>query len=284
MVLTRFLQAAPAAALCALASCGLFSPGARVLVRIPEPPAHWQRAFPGLGFTLEYRDGSGRVQEDVVEDWRAPVEIICSKEQNSAILAYPCTAEGPPADAALRPAGGLFPLSLEATGGQEVLSLSWEDGCAALIVSRVKKLGRDMGRFNVSRLVERMRLAEDPWRWDAVTMAERIATGDFTAFDIELLPSRDVELTIVEGEWFLESPFAPVHGVGNDGKLALQAVALGPHTLFSMDGSEMRMYVGERETVVGPTSAYGSRMIPAFVSTFAPLGPMRKSFSHLTPP
>jgi hypothetical protein len=178
----------------------------------------------------------------------------------------------------------LFPLSLEATGGQEVLSLSWEDGCAALIVSRVKKLGRDMGRFNVSRLVERMRLAEDPWRWDAVTMAERIATGDFTAFDIELLPSRDVELTIVEGEWFLESPFAPVHGVGSDGKLALQAVALGPHTLFSMDGSETRMYVGEKETVVGPTSAYGSRMIPAFVSTFAPLGPMRKSFSHLTPP
>jgi hypothetical protein len=253
---------------------------------MPEPPLHWQCAFPGLGFTLEYRDARGRVQEVVGEDWSERVEVICSKEQNSPILAYPWAGEDSPAGAraVLPPAGGFFPLSLGVAGGKEVLCLSWEDGCAALVVSRVKELGRDVGLFNVPRMVERMRLAGDPWGWDSVAMAERIAAGDFTAFDIDPLPSRDVELAVAEGGWFLESPFATVRGVDSGGTLVLPAVPLGPHTLFSLKGARIGIYVGEKETIVGPMGAYGSRMILAFVSTFAPSGSMSTSFSHLTPP
>jgi hypothetical protein len=271
---------------CALFSCELFSPAARVLVVMPEPPPHWQRAFPGLGFTLEYRDASGRVQEVVGEDWSAGVEIACSKEQNSPILAYPWTDADSLAGArvVLPPAGGFFPLSLGVAGGQQVLSLSWEDGCAALVVSRVRALGRDVGLFNVPRLVERLRLADDPWTWDAVAMAERIAAGDFTVFDIDALPCRDVDLAVGEGQWFLESPCTTVRGADSAGMGVLPAVPLGPHTLFSLEGARIGIYVGEKETIVGPMGAYGNRIILAFVSTVAPSGPMSASFSHLTPP
>ena len=269
-----------------LLSCELLSPGARVIVRLPPPPPHWQRAFPGLGFLLEFRDASGRIQQLVGEDWTGGAEIFCSKEQNSPVLAYPWIVEGSPAGSnrVLPPAGGFFPLSLEDAGGQEALCLSWEDGCAALVVSRVKALGRDIGLFNVSRLVELMRLADDPWSWDAVGMAESIAAGEFTAFDIDPLPSREVELAVCEGEWFIESPCATARCVDSGGTLVLPAVPLGAHTLFSMDGSATSLYVGQRETIVGPRCPYGSRMILACVRTLAPSGPMSTSFSNRTPP
>jgi hypothetical protein len=133
-------------------------------------------------------------------------------------------------------------------------------------------------------MVERMRLADDPWSWDSVTMAERIAAGEFTAFDIDALPSRNVELAVGEGQWFLESPFATVRCVASGGTLVLPAVLLGPHTLFSLEGARIGISVGQKETIVGPMGAYGSRMILALVSAFAPSGPMSTSFSHLTPP
>ncbi len=282
--------AAPVAVICALLSCALlscelFSPAARVLVRMPQPPPHWKCAFPGIGFTIEYRDASGRIQEVVGEDWSAVVEIACSKEQNSPILAYPWTRDSTAgARVVLPPAGGFFPLSLGVVGGQHILSLSWEDGCAALVVSRVRALGRDVGLFNVPRLVERLRRADDPWTWDAVAMAERIAAGDFTSYDIDALPSRDVELAPAMGEWFLESPFAAVRSADSAGTLVLPAVPLGRHTLFSLEGARIEISVGEKETIVGPIRAYGNLMILAFVSAVAPSGPMSTSFSHLTPP
>jgi len=253
---------------------------------MPEPPPHWKSSFPDLGFILEFRDAGSRVQQVVGEDWSAGVEIACSKEENSPILAFPWSGGCPPAGAGLvlPPAGGLFPLSLETAGGQKVLSLSWKDGCAALVVSRIRALGRDVGLFNVPRLVERLRFADDPWSWDSVTMAERIAAGDFTAYDIDPLPSRDVELDVGDGQWFLESPFAAVRRVDSGGTLVLPAVPLGLHTLFSLEGARIGISVGEKETVVGPMGAYGSRMILACVSTVAPSGPMSTSFSHLTPP
>ncbi len=257
-----------------------------MLVRLPEPPLHWQRAFPGLGFLLEFRDASGRIQEVVGGDWVTEVEISCSKEQYSPILVYPWVDGDLPSGsrAVLPPAGGFYPLSLDAAGGREMLRLRWEDGCAALVLSRVQASGRDIGLFNVPRLVELMRLADDPWCWDAVTMAERIAAGEFTAFDIDPLPSRDVELAVCQGEWFLESPCATVRSVDSGGTLVLPAVPFGAHTLFSIDGCATRIYVGQRETILGPAGPYGNRMILASVSVLAPSVSMSTSFSNRTPP
>lgn len=245
---------AAAASLWVLLACELFSPGARVVVQMPEPPPQWLCAFPRLSFVVRYVDARGQQREVPVADWRASVEVVCSKEQNAPFLAYPVAALGgePGSPIVLPPAGGFFPLSLGSGESARMLSLSWEEGCAALLVSRVRSLGRDMSMFNLARLLREMRESEDPWGWDADRIAERIAAGCFSAFDISRLAVRDVTISPGEGEWFLESPFAPVRRAANGQRIELAAVPCGAHTLFSTAGERVRVFVGEEETVIGP--------------------------------
>ncbi len=247
--------AAPALAcgllLCALCSCGLFGAGARVLVQMPEPPPPWSQAFPDLLFIVEYVDARGCTAEVSAGPGKA-AWVECAKEQNAPVLAWPCAAELSPDRGDLRPAGGFYPLSLEEDTGAATLRLAWEDGCAALVVKKVRDAGRDTGLFNVARLAAAMREAADPWSWDSDAIAESIAAGSFTAFALDLLPRRDVEVAVGEGTWFLESPFSVPCTPGADGTVGFADVPLGAHTLFSDMGARRSMWVGTAEVLVGP--------------------------------
>ena len=151
----------------------------------------------------------------------------------------------------LRPAGGFFPLSLRASGDRQVVELSWEDGPAALVVLRVAAAGRDTSCFNVPRLCRFLRETGEPWALDLDAVAQKIAQGEFTAWDIDRLPCRDAEVQPGPGTWFIESPFfSTIDAAG--GKVVLPQIAWGTHRLFSTAGPSWTLEIGERESVLMP--------------------------------
>ena len=251
----RVVRLAMIAGMVSLSSCALAQPGQRAQVLLPPPPAHWQAAFPGLAFRLSARDGGGTPAQVIAQDWQQPVEIECSRAVNTPILAWPFVPAGraavPVGPGLLRPAGGFFPGGLRSFRGGQVIELSWEDGAAALVVDRVAAAGRDVSRFNVPRLCRFLREKGDPWSVDLDAAAQRIAEGEFTAWDLDRLPSRDARVTPGAGSWFLESPFSRPCAA-EQGVLLLGDVPEGSHRLFSLSGACWRLEAGEGVTLLVP--------------------------------
>jgi hypothetical protein len=229
-----------------LASCAAFPREQSVQVVLPPPPAHWQIAFPRIGFLVRSRDSQGRPTEVRTSDWRVAVSVVCARAVNTPILAWPFVSEGVADDrpaGALRPAGGFVPLSLRSAEGAEVVALRWEDGAAALVVDRICAAGRDPSRFNAARLCQYLREADDPWDVDLDAVAEALANGRLTVWDLKALPRQDVCLTMTSGVWFMESPFvAPV--ASEDGVLRLHGVTYGRHYLYSLAAARFCLDVG----------------------------------------
>jgi len=237
-----------AAAALSTACCNLV-PDEEVDILLPAPPAAWQITFPRMGFRIVTRDGHNCPVETTAADWHSPVAARCARGVSSPVLAYPL-------DGRLRPAGGFSALSLRSYQGREVLELTWMDGAAALVIARLADMGRNVSLFNVPRLRRFLAEAEDPWDVDLDAAAQKIAMGEFTAWDIDRLPSRDAEVGPGPGTWFLESPFSLPREAEN-GRIRLPGVSLGCHTLFSLDGRCWRLEVGRQEAFLADFDAIG---------------------------
>jgi hypothetical protein len=243
-------------ALCAAAvleGCGLFEADISVEVRLPPPPRRWSECFRELRFTLSYPDGDGEFRERRLEDWSPPVRVSLTKRANAPILAYPWS----PGDfggiprGVLCPAGALSSLCTTGDDGAQEISLCWEDGPLAEVFLFLWKSGIDPGRVNARRLAGYMRKSPDPWSWDVKKIAERLAAGDFRAYDVDRLPASDVRLSGFEGEWFFESPFSPSLCPDSGGVLEIAALPYGAHTLFSVRGESVGLFVDGRGPVAG---------------------------------
>ena len=239
------LAAAVAAAALSATACSLIAVDREIDVILPTPPAHWQLAFPTLCVLVCSRDSGGERTEATSTGWGTPVALGCARAVNVPVVAYPFV----PGDAsfpagALRPAGAFFPLSLRRQEGRDVLELSWEDGPAALVLDRVAATGRDLSRFNVTRLRGYLGKERDPWTVDLDTVAQEIAQGTLTAWDIDQLPAWDVTAAAGDGTWFLESPFsAPARAQA--GLVSLLGVPQGEHLLVSLSGECWRLQAGK---------------------------------------
>jgi hypothetical protein len=224
-------------------SCAPVAREAEMTVVLPAPPERWGRAFSDLGFELVYWDEAG-VEHRMDVPGVGTAEIPCPRQANSAVLAYPvCRSD---VSGLLRPAGALFPRNTE---DGTSLGLTWEDGPLALLISLLSSLGRDPSLFNAARLAEYFAREPDPWALDIAAMAQKIADGTFSAYDVDLLPCREVSFAAGTGEWFFESPFSTVVTADESGTVTVPALAFGMHGLFSVDGRALRIYVGQRETV-----------------------------------
>jgi len=250
----RFHQLTLVVVVMSSASCCDLATDEEVKVLLPAPPVLWQIAFPRLGFRVVTRDARNGMQERNVDDWRVPVVVTCARSVNSPILAYPLemgiadSAVFPPGH--LRPSGGFYPLSLRAFKGGEAVELTWEDGAAASVISRVAAQGpRDLSLFNVARLRQYLQEHADPWALDLDAVAQKISQGELTAWDIDMLPCRDTEVEPGPGTWFLESPFSSSFEAAN-GRIMLTRVSLGCHHLFSLDGRSWGMELGKQEAVL----------------------------------
>ena len=239
-----------AASLAALAAAGLidgcdvFGPSDRVTVGLPDPPAHWHRAFPRLSFELEYPGPGGELCVAGPFVWAERVTVACSKEANGAFLAWPLA--GDDRRRFLRPAGGLYPASARSGEGGDELGLTWADGCLAVVMLRLAVAGRRPAFLNAGRLGGYLAAESDPWCWDLTRIEERLAGGEFTARDIERLPTLDAVVQPGEGEWFLETPFGGLLTAGSAGTLELPGLPHGLHTLFGMDGRRVRLFADGR--------------------------------------
>jgi hypothetical protein len=252
-----------AASLAALAAAGLvdgcdvFGPCDRVTVLLPEPPPHWQRALAPLSFELEYPGPGGQLSVAGPFPWGPPVTIACSKAANGAFLAWPLA--GDERRRLLRPAGGLYPLSMRAGKDREELCLTWADGCLAVIMLRLAVAGMDTSLVNAERLGGYLAAEPDPWRWDLTHIEQRLANGRFAARDIDRLATVDAVVQPGEGEWFLETPFGgPVAAVPG-GTLELAGLPHGLHTLFGMDGRRVRLFADGRGVSALPMESPRSR-------------------------
>ena len=245
-----------AAGLAALAAAGLidgcdvFGPTARVTVCLPEPPPHWQRAFPRLSFELEYPGPDGEVCAIGPFAWGTRAAVACSKEANGAFLAWPLA--GDERRRLLRPAGGLYPLCVQSGECGEELCLTWADGCLAVVMLRLAAAGRDPALVNAARLGGCLAAEPDPWRLDLARIEQRLADGGFTAGDIDRLPTADAVLTPGEGEWFFETPFGTPIAAAPGGVLEAPGLPHGLHTLFGMDGRRVRIYADDRGVFTVP--------------------------------
>ncbi len=235
-----------------LDGCGLFSAEMPVEILLPPPPAQWAASFPGLRFTLLYQDGEGELGEVQLPEGCGRAHAVCSKKGNAPILAYPWSPRdhGGIERGVLPPAGGLSPLALTGNGGGGTLALTWEDGPLAEIFLLLIKTGLDTSRINSERLARYMRAIADPWDWDVNKIAERLASGSFSAYDIDRLPAVDARLSGFEGGWFLESPFSAVFHADAEGFLDLPGISCGAHCLFGPSGARVGLYVDDRGPAV----------------------------------
>jgi hypothetical protein len=243
----RFRLLALPAALLLAAGCSWFSASLEVRVRLPEPPEHWQRAFPELRFELACPEAYP-AQACAIPGGFATLRL--PKRVNWPVLAYPW-ARG----TRLPPAGGLFPLDLSADG--DTLELSWEHGPAAEVLQALAREGFDIARVNARRLLDEMlvRSGGDPGSLDLGSVAGRLASGHFRVTDLRPLPAREIALEVPSGTWFLESPFRSAQSLAAGQALLLPAVPLGPHRLFAVElPGGFAMYVRERDVLLLPFS------------------------------
>jgi hypothetical protein len=261
----RILWAITAMALC-LSGCSLLGPETVVAVHLPPLPDHWAAAFPGMRFLVLCPDGSEDVQGLVTAPAQSCVQLACSKGGNTPVLAYPLAAGETSADAeapgSLRPAGGFFPSSVNRNPDGLSMQLTWQDGPAALVVYRLLCAGMDVSLVNVQRLSACMAGARDPWDLDLDGIAEALARGAFTAYDIDHLPRRSVTLSSCRGSWVLESPFRPVCEAAADGALELPDISLGLHALHSADGRRILLSVGKNDVLLIRSAATASPSLP----------------------
>ncbi|MQY77500.1 MAG: hypothetical protein GH155_07740 [Spirochaeta sp.] len=234
-------------ALVFLSGCDLFSPSIRLKLSMPPIPAHWQRAFDNLKFQLIFMGPDRKKQESIIPGGSDLIEVCIIKRHNIPFLAYPLIGED---EIRLPPAGALYPLNM---GEGNTLSLSWEQGVAALIIFRLLTGGTDLSTFNTQRLsgeiVERGN--PDPWKLDIDYIIEKIALGSFRATSIKAAPARNVDLPVDSGSWFMESPFACLLEIEEGESLILEGVPFGSHLLFSLSkGEYYSLFLDDKETYI----------------------------------
>ncbi len=227
--------------------CDLFSPSIQLKLSLPPIPTHWQMAFDNLKYQLILSGPDGEKQESIIPGNSGLVEMCISKRQNSSFLAYPIIGES---GIRLPPAGAIYPLNM---GEGNTLTLSWEQGVAALIVFRLINGGIDLSTFNARRFSDEImqRGKPDPWNFDIDYIIEKIAMGSFRITYIKAAPARNIELPVNPGNWFMESPFAGIIEIEEGETLLLEAVPFGYHYLFSLStGEYYSLFLDDEETYI----------------------------------
>ena len=230
-----------------LGGCELFSPSIQVKLSLPPIPAHWQWAFGNLKFQLLFSGPDGEEECRIIPAGSDQIEVCINKRHNSSFLAYPLIGDD---EIRLPPAGALYPLNM---GEGNTLVLSWEQGVAALIIFRLSTGGSDISTFNTLRLSQEImeRGRPDPWVLDIDYIIDKIALGAFRVTYIKAAPSRDIELPVNPGSWFMESPFARPIEIEKGETLILETVTFGFHLLFSLSpGEYYSLFLDDKETYI----------------------------------
>jgi hypothetical protein len=215
--------------------CAFFSSSIEIEVALPELPEPWKEAFPEILFSIEFPGIDGTIEHISVEPGARSKTISIEKKINTPIVAVPSSG-----GKSLYPCGGIFMgTSVSTDFGSCKLSLTWEDGFAASILLSLLKEGYNIQIINTERLLSEIegRSGGDPWSLDKKKIAEELASGEFTIYDIDSLPSVSIRLSPLTGTWISENPFSPPLSADQDNVLSIEKIAYGFHRYFNAETS-----------------------------------------------
>lgn len=141
-----------------------------------------------------------------------------------------------------KPAGFLYPLDRTGTSGG---NFSWESGFLSRLLLDLSPF-MDVSLVNVSRLMKEIRReagGEDLWDIDGSAIAQELAGGDFSVYDIRLQREREVEAEIPEGLWMNCSPLGRDIQVLPDSTGTQLKLRTGYHRYISTSGSILEIYI-----------------------------------------
>ncbi len=217
----------PVALLSAFGGCSLLEEETGVRVMVPDLPAWWIPHRSGISLRLVWIGSEGDEEEILADSWEAR-EIRIPKLPNVAVLAYPRFR-----GEELRPAGGLYPATLEGGGGR--LRLSWIDGFASELLLAASRAGIPLEMLNGVRFLSTAaeRAGGNPWRLDRERPLEALIAGRFSMYDFSLRDGYPANAPVGEGSRFLPAdPLAPPVTADGTGFLRFDRLEVGFHRYF----------------------------------------------------
>lgn len=217
-----------------LAACSLPIPqwgtNSELEVRLPAPPPAWE-PFGALAYSIVLpAPQPGQPSPSLRVDAGArSIHLTIEKSINLPILAYPLLQGR--ADL-LRPAGGVFPFSLDERGR---LELSYRDGFLAQMLFPLYGKNDLIAAVNVERLSEAIweRSLGDPWSVDRERILVTLVYGTMRSDRISLLPAFSLSISAHPGIWIAGDPFrAPLTVPLDSRAFELDRLPTGIHHFF----------------------------------------------------
>jgi hypothetical protein len=186
-------------------------------------------------------EGGALVRKERVSPvYGAAERLTLRKEFNNPLLMYPECGGG---DFSLRPAGAVFPYSLDGSGR---LVFSWEDGPAASVLLRLAAAGVTTAYINGARLMSEMRERSEGRVWDLDTdrISEELAEAYFRADYIRVKDRFPSAIADCPGRWLSADPFTAALEADAAGNLILGDLCRGTHRYWNPGGSILDLSVG----------------------------------------
>lgn len=161
-----------------LYGCRLPGGGGSLTVRLPVLPESWDGFSSLVTFRLVYPGSEGDTRELPGLAPGSEVRIPYPPGSAFPVSAYPGFASAGFSEGGMRPAGGVYPLSLSS---RDVLELSWEDGFLARSLFGVYRNTRELDWINLAKLQETIRKTApgNPWVLDERKLVRPLIYGRF---------------------------------------------------------------------------------------------------------
>lgn len=205
-----------------------FGRNIELAIRLPPPPAAWE-PLGRLSYRLVAFGPDWEAESELLEQGTRQAFLSIEKGGPIPVLAYPVI--GGRADL-LRPAGGVFPLTLDPHG---ILELSYPNGpLAALLVPVIQNeaLARSV---NIPRLRAEIweRSGGNPWLIDREAILETLLYGVMRSDRIRNLPEFVLETSLSPGSWVSDNPFEGTVEIGGAAPRSVElALPGGIHHYF----------------------------------------------------
>jgi len=178
-----------------LSSCTLFSTQRTVTVEVPSLPEDLSACGTGV-WSLVMSSTSGTLRQERLE-WTLPlperIRLEWPKEEDLLILMMPPEwAEGI----------GPSPCGAYVSPDEGSGSLSWQDGAAVSILTRILQAGGNLYGFNCSRFLGEMAALDNPWTADRDLLIRQLGRREMRSWYIRKAALFQVALTLPAGRWF----------------------------------------------------------------------------------
>ncbi len=168
--------------------CEYFSIARTYTVDLPVPPAVWRAAFGKMEQHVTWVDAAGELATVRLPCGTRRLTIRTGKQGFCPVTAHalpgPFVRVPNSASALLLPAGGIIPFACDHQGS---VTLSFQQGAAAVVLLKLAEGGVPLSGINVSRLLSELpvRTRGDPWLADLAQITAGLGAGEFRADTIK---------------------------------------------------------------------------------------------------